>query len=272
MTDPIAAVIDRLTRHFSTHVHNHEAWDPKYQRPTEGKNTVLKTATTTTAAALATLAVLTGCRPGDVTAATASIERPTTSDYREYLDQLATLQVAPEDTGAHYRREDWKHWSNQGGSCDTREIVLNEQGEHRTADGKIAGGATFDPKTCEPYAGHGNSWRSLYDDVTVTDPAKLDVDHIVPLEEMAHSGTRSWTAADREAYANDVAALIAVTARSNRQKGSQDPATWLPSEPFRCEYAAWWVQIKVTWSQRTGHPVTVDPAEHDALAAVLSRC
>ncbi|MFZ4192185.1 hypothetical protein [Streptomyces pseudogriseolus] len=47
----------------------------------------------------------------------------------------------------------------------------------------------------------------------------------------AATGTSAWSAAEREAYANDLGndrVLIAVSAASNRSKGDQVPATWLP--------------------------------------------
>ncbi|OLT40017.1 hypothetical protein BJF85_06690 [Saccharomonospora sp. CUA-673] len=76
---------------------------------------------------------------------------------------------------------------------------------------------------------------------------------------------RDWTENEREAYANDPDVLVPVTASSNRSKGDQDPATWLP-EQDRCGYVTTWIQIK----QR--YELTVDQAEHEALASVLKRC
>ncbi|MER7468905.1 hypothetical protein [Streptomyces sp. NPDC097981] len=52
-------------------------------------------------------------------------------------------------------------------------------------------------------ASRPGSWRSPYDDVVVTDAARLDVDHFVPLAEVHDSGGYAWDAARREAYAND---------------------------------------------------------------------
>ncbi|MFJ5812047.1 hypothetical protein OG906_37890 (plasmid) [Streptomyces sp. NBC_01426] len=49
----------------------------------------------------------------------------------------------------------------------------------------------------------GGSWRSAYDNVVVTDAARLDVDHFVPLAEVFGSEQMPWSAARREAYAND---------------------------------------------------------------------
>lgn len=199
--------------------------------------------------------------------------RPAANGYQAALDELAELRVAPEDTGAHYRRDDWQHWIPQpqfGKGCDTREMVLREQGEHATPAG--VGSVTADPNTCAPRAGDGNSWVSPYDGIVVTDPRELDVDHLVPLEEMARSGTRNWTRDQRKQYANDPAVLIAVTAHTNRQKGSQDPAHWLPREAgFQCEYDRRWVEVKHAYSRFTG-PLTVDRAEHDALVRKLRLC
>jgi hypothetical protein len=57
-------------------------------------------------------------------------------------------------------------------------------------------------------------------------------------------------------------ALVAVVASANRQKGSKGPDAWLPpNAPFRCQYIADWVAIKVHWSLR----------ESEADAAAIER-
>ncbi|WP_308013503.1 HNH endonuclease family protein [Streptomyces beigongshangae] len=111
----------------------------------------------------------------------------------------------------------------------------------------------------------GGRWFSYYDATSVTSAAGLDIDHMVPLAEAWDSGASAWTARRREAYANDQgaeASLVAVTARSNRSKSNQDPATWLPPAPdtaVRCTYAAQWVATKLRWD------LTVDDTELAAL-------
>ncbi|MER8097899.1 hypothetical protein [Streptomyces goshikiensis] len=67
----------------------------------------------------------------------------------------------------------------------------------------------------------------------MTDGARLDVDHFVPLAEVYDSEHVPWSAARPEAYANDQGSpdtLIAVSAASNRSKADKDPAEWLPSD------------------------------------------
>lgn len=94
-------------------------------------------------------------------------------------------------------------------------------------------------------------WWSYCDEREVTLAGALDIDHMVPLAEAWDSGTSSWTAQRREAYANDQgqpASMVAVTARSNRSKADQDPAEWLPPAPDAlCRYGAEWTATKLRW-------------------------
>lgn len=160
----------------------------------------------------------------------------------------AALPIAPEDTEAEedYDRDDWPHWSYHGHGCDTRELVLQRQGQDVTIG-----------EDCEVLSG---TWVSQYDHATVTAPSDLDVDHIVPLAEAARSGAGDWTETQRETYANDLAVLVAVTASSNRSKGDSDPTDWLP-EHDQCGYLARWVAIKHRYA------LTADRVEADAIAA-----
>lgn len=164
---------------------------------------------------------------------------------------LAGLPVAAEHrTG--YIRTLFRLWIDaDGNGCDTRHEVL-------IAEAIVA------PTVGGSCALTGGEWLSLYDGLTFSDARKLDIDHVVPLAEAWDSGAWAWDAARRTAFANDLGvswALIAVSAASNRSKGDQDPADWLPPRVgFRCEYLADWVAIKERWH------LTVDPAEKAAIA------
>ncbi|WP_424187299.1 HNH endonuclease family protein [Actinokineospora sp. G85] len=179
-------------------------------------------------------------------------DAPTGVDAQRARDQLAQLVVAEEDTGHPYNRDDWPHWSAQGQSCDTREEALKRQGA------EVRTGAA-----CKVESG---TWTSLYDGVPITDARDADLDHLVPLAEANRSGTREWTREQRKAFANDLDQLLVVSARSNRQKGDQDPAKWLPDASHSCEYAARWVAVK------TKYKLTVDRAERETLDSLLTRC
>ncbi|MBB5957636.1 hypothetical protein FHS29_004231 [Saccharothrix tamanrassetensis] len=169
--------------------------------------------------------------------------------------QLAALKIAPEGKMAGYSRDRFPHWSSQGNSCDTREIVLQRQGAEVRSD-----------PGCKATSG---TWTSAYDGVTITDAGKLDIDHTVALAEAWRSGADKWTDEQRKTFANDLNGiqLIAVSATSNRAKGDQDPAKWKPPlETYWCTYATNWISVKATYN------LTVDQPEHDALALMLTRC
>jgi hypothetical protein len=113
-------------------------------------------------------------------------------------------------------------------------------------------------------------WYSLYGGLTFTDPAELDIDHMVPLAEAWDSGASNWNAARRQAYANDLdhpETLRAVSAASNRSKGDLDPGQWKPTRDAAwCEYANDWVTVKKAWD------LTADQNEVDDLRVMLRTC
>lgn len=157
-----------------------------------------------------------------------------------------------------YQRTAFKHWVDEDkDSCNTRaEVLIAESRVEPTVEA-----------SCKVTVGE---WYSYYDAVTVTAPGGLDIDHMVPLAEAWDSGASQWTAAEREAYANDLGAersLVAVTAKTNRSKSDQDPAEWLPPlADARCTYAADWVGTKLRWG------LAVDQVESDALAVLAEGC
>ncbi|MFJ1601507.1 HNH endonuclease family protein [Streptomyces sp. NPDC088261] len=172
---------------------------------------------------------------------------------------IEQLPVAVEHR-AGYKRNLYKHWNkglNASDGCDTRkEVILAE--------------AVVAPQVAAGCKLTGGSWHSAYDDLVVTDAGRLDVDHFVPLAEVYDSEPTPWSAARREAYANDQGSpdtLIAVSAASNRSKSDKDPADWLPSDrSYHCTYAATWVGTKLRWD------LALDDAERQALLGVAQDC
>ncbi len=169
------------------------------------------------------------------------------------LRLLLGLVVAPEvRTG--YDRDLFDIWSDlDGDGCDTRREVL-------IRDSIVAVG--LDPgRRCWVVSGQ---WYSHYDGVRSTDAGSLDIDHLVPLAEAWASGAHAWPSDWREKFANDEGALIAVSARSNRSKGSDDPAEWMPTNSqFTCPYAIGWIGTKARWG------LSVDQREADFLRQLL---
>jgi hypothetical protein len=169
--------------------------------------------------------------------------------------ELDKLTVAAPQSMAGYSRTHFPHWNQQGNGCDTREYVLKRDGKAVKAN-----------QECRATSGE---WLSLYDNKTVTDADKLDIDHMVPLANAWRSGANTWTDDKRSEFANDITRpqLFAVSASVNRAKGDQDPSQWKP--PYRgywCEYAKNWVTVKLHWQ------LTVTEAEKTALVDMLGTC
>ncbi|MGW1812004.1 HNH endonuclease [Streptomyces sp. NPDC002125] len=147
----------------------------------------------------------------------------------------------------------FKHWTEgdlPSDGCDTRNEVLLSEAVEAPA---VGAGCTLT----------GGAWVSYHDGQKVTGSSAVDVIHTVPPVEAWGSGASAWTAARREAYANDqgaAASLAAVTARTNRQRADRGPADWLPPVPeAHCRYAGEWVATKLRWQ------LTADNTEMEAL-------
>jgi hypothetical protein len=170
---------------------------------------------------------------------------------------LARLATAPEQrTG--YDRSLFVHWIDaDGDGCDTRREVLIDESLSKVTIGT----------SCSI---SGGSWLSLYDGLFFTDPSLLDIDHMVPLAEAWDSGAFGWNADRRKRFANDLDvswSLIAVSASSNRSKGDQDPAEWLPPAASEfCSYLGDWLAVKVRWS------LSVDSGERAAISTDITSC
>lgn len=203
-------------------------------------------------AAIAAVAVLTGVLiPGSAIAA------PTPGQPIKATDLLNELRVETPSTVTYNRDLFPEGLDLDGDGCRTRQEVLLEES-------RVAPAVTG---TCTIGTGE---WLSYYDDVIHTDPAALEMDHLVALKEAWVSGAWSWTTAQRQAFANDIGdprALVMVTAAVNSAKADKDPASWLPPfVPSRCTYVGHWIAMKWRWN------LAVDSAEKTAAQKVLANC
>ena len=168
---------------------------------------------------------------------------------------ISALPVATEvRTG--YTRDKFRLWVDaDGDDCDTRKEVLISE-----ADDPVTVGSSCSLS--------GGRWFSYYDRVSWTDSGRIDIDHVVPLAEAWDSGARSWTATQRQSYANDLGdyrTLVGVTDSVNQSKGDQDPAEWMPTYD-KCRYIREWVAVKLRWR------LSVDSGEKTALQSLSSGC
>ncbi len=165
---------------------------------------------------------------------------------------IGSLTVATEvRTG--YDRAKFTHWIDaDGDGCSTRNEVLDVESENSVTCGNLSGGR----------------WYSYYDRVSWTNPSDIDIDHMVPLAEAWDSGARNWTAAQRQAYANDLGdsrSLVGVTDNVNQAKGDQDVAEWLPTYD-KCRYLREFVAVKIRWR------LSVNSTEKTAMQDLAAGC
>jgi rRNA maturation protein Nop10 len=180
--------------------------------------------------------------------------RVKTASISPVESMLRDIRVAPETQSAGYDRAEFPLWIEQNG-CSTRQDVLLKESK-RGVDA-----------ACQV---NGGKWFSAYDGLTTSDPSKFDIDHFVPLEQAYVSGASRWNLATRTRFANDLGyggSLRAVSATSNRSKGDEDPAHWLPPRTaFRCKYIGTWIAVKFRWR------LTADSDEKQTLKQWATRC
>lgn len=176
------------------------------------------------------------------------------------VQRIKSLTVADAD-GSDYSRGDYKHWVMQSGKCDTRETVLKNAGFRTTSTCKaVDGSASYK----EPYTGK-----------TVTDPRKLDIDHVIPLGYVNQHGGKKWSSAEKQQYANNwngdsgksTPVLLAVDSSANRQKGDKGPSEWMPSDKaYWCEYSTMWAGIASEYG------ISVTKADQNKLLEAAATC
>jgi hypothetical protein len=167
----------------------------------------------------------------------------------EPAPECPVAEAEPEPT--EYERKLWRHWADVDKDCqDARQEVLIRDSEVPVT--------YTDERQCRVATG---KWTGPYTGTVVEDPSKVDVDHLVALQDAHVSGGWEWDADKRKAFANDEEHLLATTQFGNRSKGAKGPDEWLPPlEAYRCGYIARWLAVK------EGHELTMTAGE----AAVIS--
>lgn len=150
----------------------------------------------------------------------------------------------------------WKDVDHNG--CDTRNDILARDlqtvSDRRNACVITAG------QLADPYSGKWIEFRKK-------DASKVQIDHVVALENAWQSGAYKLTQEDREALANDPDNLLAVNGHDNMAKGSKSADQWMPpNADYACTYASKQVQIKSRYA------LTVTTPEKQALADALATC
>lgn len=176
--------------------------------------------------------------------------------YSAPLTQAISSLPTASEVRTGYNRDLFRHWTDaDGDGCSTRNEVLISEADDPVS---VGSGCSLS----------GGRWYSYYDRVSWTNAGDVDIDHMVPLAEAWDSGARSWSASEREAYANDLGdsrSLVGVTDDVNQAKGDQDVNEWLPTYD-QCRYLREFVAVKLRWR------LSVDSAEKSAMSSLASGC
>ncbi len=114
-----------------------------------------------------------------------------------------------------FDRKKWPHWSDlDNDGEDTRIEILKRD--------------SLIPVTQEGKKVTKGLWTCLYTGRVITDPRRLDIDHIVALKEAHNFGGFAWDKDKREQIANDPENLLAVYRSSNRAKGFKNSHQGMP--------------------------------------------
>ena len=187
------------------------------------------------------------------------------------VETLATLTVTEtqEDVDG-YTQDSFKYpktRSDLGSKADQWDWVMQRDFDKTTLQ-TDKGNVTYGELRNDPYSGQTITYQGK--------AGAVDIEHIVARSEAWDSGASKWTQEQRDEFANDPLEVMAVNASGNRSHGEKDAANWLPSSgsplfpngnpSYDCKYVARQIAVKAKWK------LTVDQAEHDAMAKTLESC
>lgn len=185
-------------------------------------------------------------------------------DIQAKLDILPIKGRAPKS--GYSRSQFGDAWSDDvsvpygHNGCDTRNDILRLQlidvvSKPGTNDCVVSSGVLNDPYTGTTVEFHRGPDSS----------DQVQIDHVVALSDAWQTGAAELDETARRNFANDPVNLQATIGWVNHQKGDSDAASWLPpNKGYRCAYVSRVVDIKAAYG------LWVTPAEHDAIARVLS--
>lgn len=159
-------------------------------------------------------------------------------------DTLNALAVDDNQSSSGYDRDSFGFRTTDvdGNGCDVRDDVLARDLTDITY--KYAGSCVVESGTlADPYTA-----QTIHFVRGRATSAKVQIDHVVALENAWQSGARDWSTAKRHEFGNDPYNLLAVDGPANQEKGSASAAYWLPHQrrlPLRLRGPPDWRQRQV---------------------------
>jgi hypothetical protein len=179
------------------------------------------------------------------------------------LQDLRALPVSDAYVPGYDRDAFGQAWADvDRNGCDTRNDVLRRDltavvTKPGTNGCVVLAGTLHDPYTGRTIDFHRGETSSL----------AVQIDHRWPLVLAWRHGAASWTDAQREAFANDPAELVAVDGQANEEKSGSGPAEWMPPNAGdACSYAASFVAVATKWR------LSIATSDEHALERTLTAC
>lgn len=166
-----------------------------------------------------------------------------------------------------YNRKEWKHWISAGSSCwNTREEVLFRDAQQDSLLMLDKSKKETKNKKDACYI-IGGEWIDPYSRDVITDPKKIDIDHVIPLGYVAKHGGQDWDFEKKKAYANDYEGLLAVSAAENRSKSDKGPEEYMPpNKEFHCGYAKQFIHMAYKYN------ISITAGDQKVLKKALNTC
>lgn len=197
--------------------------------------------------------------PSDILGSQKAPTAPSSSSEDLAINALGKLEVKGRAPQTGYAREQFGNGWAQNAGCDTRNIILNRDLNNVKLNNKceVVSGELNDPYTGKVII--FNRGGETSDDV--------QIDHVVALSDAWQKGAQQFTKARRVELANDSLELLAVDGEANLTKLNSDAASWLPPyKPFRCQYVARQIAVKVKYS------LWITEAESNSIKSILVSC
>lgn len=145
-------------------------------------------------------------------------------------------------------------WSTVRGSCDVREVVLEDTAGWAAVD-TDHDGCRDDGPVLDVYTGRI---------VAVED---VEIDHVFARKDAWVNGAWRWSPAQRRIFYSDRTNLLAVEGSVNGSKGDRGPDEWRPeARSGWCAYARIYEATAARWQ------LEVSPARRAALAEMAATC
>ena len=206
---------------------------------------------------------------GDDDAAATTTTQPSSSSTvsaaaaSDALQDLRALPLSDAYVPGYDRDAFGPAWADTGhNGCDTRNDVLRRDLVDVVTKPGTNGCVVLSGTLQEPYTG-----RTIAFHRGPTSSMAVQIDHRWPLGLVWRHGAASWTPAQREAFANDPAELVAVDGSANEEKSDSGPGEWMPANAGdACSYATSFVAVATKWR------LSIATADEHALDRTLTGC